>query len=246
MGADTEANAEHLDKEFTQVKDAIYSVNENQLAMLKQIEAIRALVDPKDSIAARSLSLDSSVLKLEVLPEIRPIMETSNALTFEILPKDKRTFGVQTIEKIPSLTACSLGKTIFADEILPQSPQQYSKQLNGIKLPTIEDMLSGTHRIVNNLKITMPHPSSPTRTIECVFSGETVNGRPHGMGEFKWKDEYKEGRGMGMFNNGLLHGHVLVNDRGMRWSCEYREGIRNGFGKLYYWDGRKGKVNKQE
>ena len=35
MGADTEANAEHLDKEFTQVKDAIYSVNENQLAMLK-------------------------------------------------------------------------------------------------------------------------------------------------------------------------------------------------------------------
>ena len=100
-------------------------------------------------------------------------------------------------------------------------------------------MLSGTHRIVNNLNITMPNPWGPSKEMECVFSGETVNGRPHGMGEFTWKDEDEvDGRGMGMFNNGLLHGHSLLYvSVGGRLSCEYREGKMSGFGKNYYNDG---------
>ena len=108
-------------------------------------------------------------------------------------------------------------------------------------------MLSGTHRIVKDLKFTMPHPDDPSLwgTIECEFSGETVNGRAHGMGEFKWIGDCGEGRGMGIFINGLLHGHALVYWYGP-CSCEYREGIMNGFGKCYCEDEETGKVNNQE
>ena len=110
-------------------------------------------------------------------------------------------------------------------------------------------MLSGTHRIVKDLVITMPHLYNPSEygTIECVFRGETVSGRPHGMGEFKWQDEWEDGRCMGIFNNGLLHGQALLYySNGAGLSCECREGIISGFGKLYCGDGETGKVNNQE
>lgn len=72
-----------------------------------------------------------------------------------------------------------------------------------------------------------------------MFRGETVNGLPHGIGDFKWGNK----SGIGNFNNGLLHGHALVYSGGDRWSCDYREGTRSGFGKDYCPAGYKGIVS---
>ena len=59
-------------------------------------------------------------------------------------------------------------------------------------------MLTGSFRFVTNLKIKIRHPRWEEVDLEAFYSGETINGLAHGLGEFTWEG----GRGFGTFENG--------------------------------------------
>lgn len=69
-----------------------------------------------------------------------------------------------------------------------------------------------------------------------------MRGVAHGLGKFN----FKGGVGRGVFHQGQLHGQALITIRGTSSVCNFQEGVRTGYGKLYWADGTRGKVNKQE
>lgn len=75
----------------------------------------------------------------------------------------------------------------------------------------------------------MIHPLHLKKVVKAKFSGETVNGKPHGLGEYRTEDG---ARGFGEFEDGQLHGQAVhIDESGWRGSFTYRQGIREGFAK---------------
>ena len=81
-------------------------------------------------------------------------------------------------------------------------------KLPGVRyLPNEQDMLSGAFRVVKDQIINMKHPWNSSIMIRCKFTGETLNGLAHGMGEFIWDDDgHKCSIGWGLFEQGQLNG----------------------------------------
>ena len=98
-------------------------------------------------------------------------------------------------------------------------------------------------RSVTDQEIKFIHPDQSSKTTDAKYSGETLNGKPHGLGQFVTADGCK---GFGLFSNGQLHGPgCLTTVNGGKGSYLYRQGIKHGFGKIYYKDESKGLVNSQ-
>ena len=99
-------------------------------------------------------------------------------------------------------------------------------------------------RWVAGLTISMKHPADDKEVTNDLYSGETVDGKPYGLGTFATEDGWE---GFGEFINGELHGKgYWVDSDGWRGSYQYSQGARRGYGKFYYPDGRKGIVNSEE
>ena len=112
------------------------------------------------------------------------------------------------------------------------------------KYPQLTHTTLFSMKWVVNLPIKMIHPDYRFKLeISALYSGETLSGKPHGLGQFTADKNHK---GFGEFINGKLHGRACwQNSSGARRSCTYEEGVEQGFAKWYYKDGRKGIVNSQ-
>lgn len=69
----------------------------------------------------------------------------------------------------------------------------------------MRDLLDGKYRIVRDLEIQMDDPLLPTEKVKAKFTGQVLNGRPHGLGEFTLNTgKQKSAKGIGMFEFGAL------------------------------------------
>lgn len=57
-----------------------------------------------------------------------------------------------------------------------------------------------------------------------IYRGETKNGKPHGWGLFKWKNERFEAE----WKNGRINGKAYQQWEHLYQYCEYEEGLRHG------------------
>ena len=57
-------------------------------------------------------------------------------------------------------------------------------------------MLTGSFKFVKDMHIEMKYPFDSSVTFSATYSGETLRGVAHGLGEFEWEGV----RGYGMFH----------------------------------------------
>ena len=102
-------------------------------------------------------------------------------------------------------------------------------------------MLNGTYRFVTDMSIQLRNPWDPSNIINAKYSGETVRGIAHGLGEFIWGEEQRSRkchRGFGTFRHGKLHGNALIYWKsGLKESAYFIEDVMNGQGIKYYPEG---------
>ena len=100
--------------------------------------------------------------------------------------------------------------------------------------------------MVAGIPILMKHPWDSNQNIRVLYSGETADGIPNGLGEFTWDIDdpgfftrmiYSStpNRGFGKFSEGQLYGQALVIFKdGRRGSGKYIQGVRSEYGTTYY------------
>ena len=55
-------------------------------------------------------------------------------------------------------------------------------------------IIEGTSKYVDNMPYAMKHPEDSSRIINVLYSGETFNGVPDGMGKFTWNVDASNNR----------------------------------------------------